>query len=314
MQTGIILHQAAVEKLAPQEQKMILAGQGLPLKSESYPIAVSAITDLITSVFVIAGQPVPEHPALPILVQEFYSKLIETYPGCRLEEIRIALRKGVYDELGKYYGLNAKSFIQFVRSYLSSEERIAAKEKYKNAQKPDEQPRRPTPKYHTLEYWEDDKIQAWMTTTEQCYVWFLEDNAMQHATPEAVYWLLKHAGMIVVPEHYKIALIASGKKAYRSEVLQNYAKRHPDEISRILAAIESGGDPETDRAIHAAGRRQAIFNFFRRQQKNGAANIFHSREGITSIQNIKLWQQNSKPGSGATTAAPRSEKTNHTER
>jgi len=274
MQTGMIIHQAAVDKLNPQEQRIILAGQGLPLKYEPYLTAIAAISGSVSSAYVTAGQEIPKQQDLLILVSEIYSKLTETYSACTLEEIKIAFRMGVYDELGKYYGLNAKSFIQFVRIYLTSEERVSAKEKYKEAKKPEEQPVMPTPEYQTVAYWDEDKIKAWMEETNKFYQYYLDDNILFHATPEACYWLLQHSGRIKVTQGYIDVLMKSAQERLRIQTYQNKDKRSEEYIQQIVAWIASGENEAVNYQLRSIAIHIALTNYFRKQKQKDVTIIF----------------------------------------
>ncbi|MFB5946091.1 hypothetical protein [Albibacterium profundi] len=47
-------------------------------------------------------------------------------PSIRIQEIPIAINRGVYGEYGKYYGLNATTFISFLKAYIETEDRKKA--------------------------------------------------------------------------------------------------------------------------------------------------------------------------------------------
>lgn len=120
---------AIPENLLPVESKFIQRALSVKVKDVKPLQVVNDLTATFTTAYTIAGQQA-EPVALALYVDEFYKKLMETYPCVTIEEVKAAIRAGVYGEYGDYYGLNPKTFIGFVRSYLFSQERREAKRKF----------------------------------------------------------------------------------------------------------------------------------------------------------------------------------------
>lgn len=96
-------------------------------------VILSRITASIGKVFITAGQ-VPqneeEKKALKADIQFMASELTkdveERYAGLTIEEIVIALEKGVRKDFGKYYGLNVVTFNDWLSAYAKSHKRSRA--------------------------------------------------------------------------------------------------------------------------------------------------------------------------------------------
>lgn len=118
-----------LKNLLPEESKFIQRALAAKVKDLKPLQVVNELAATITTAYTIAGQQA-EQVTLALYVDEFYSKIIESYPRVTIDEIKAAIRSGVYGEYGEFYGLNPKTFIGFVRSYLTSQERKEAKAKF----------------------------------------------------------------------------------------------------------------------------------------------------------------------------------------
>lgn len=123
---------AIVNKLPDGVSKLMKAALSIKISALERPAALGYIVAALTAVYTISGQKV-EAETLAINAEEFYTRLLEKYPHATIEEIKIALRNGVYDEYGDYYGLNVKSFMHFVKCFLYSDERREAFKEYESA-------------------------------------------------------------------------------------------------------------------------------------------------------------------------------------
>lgn len=69
---------------------------------------------------------------LRFMAREFARAVFERFSGLTIEEISVALDKGVKKDFGDYYGLNVITFIDWVRAYQQCEARVKAiNERYK---------------------------------------------------------------------------------------------------------------------------------------------------------------------------------------
>lgn len=71
---------------------------------------------------------------LRFMARELTRSVEERFPGLTIEEIGIALDKGIKKDYGEYYGLNVITFLDWIKAYSVSETRSKALlEKYKAA-------------------------------------------------------------------------------------------------------------------------------------------------------------------------------------
>lgn len=122
-------NQKALDLLSFAERPIIEAALRPKIKDLQPVRVVNELITILTSIYTIAGQK-SDSGTLALYADEFYQKMLSTYPSITIEEVRIALKKGVYDEFEEYYGLNVRTFVSFIRSYLNSEERRIAKQNF----------------------------------------------------------------------------------------------------------------------------------------------------------------------------------------
>lgn len=116
------------------EIAIIQQARNLPRVRELETGAIlSPITAAIGKVFLVAGQaPKNEEEKkalkedLAFMASELTKDIEIRFPGLTLEEIAIALEKGVRKDFGKYYGLNVVTFNDWISAYANSPERLRA--------------------------------------------------------------------------------------------------------------------------------------------------------------------------------------------
>lgn len=70
------------------------------------------------------------------LIETMLSEVKKNFPNIRINEIPIAIEKGIRKEFGQYFGLNVLSFSSFIQSYLESAERINAVKEFQKTLEP----------------------------------------------------------------------------------------------------------------------------------------------------------------------------------
>lgn len=65
------------------------------------------------------------------------------YPNVRVDEIPVAIERGVLGDFGEYFGLNVASFTKFIKAYMESQVRIEAAKKLLDVSK--DEPKIPSP-------------------------------------------------------------------------------------------------------------------------------------------------------------------------
>jgi len=215
-----------------------------------------------------SGQVIDENTVL-VQANETYATLMNLFPDVTIEEIRQAIRNGVYDQYGKYFGLNPKSYVGFVREYLKSEARKEAKERYEAEKvKASEPPPKMTVE-QTVEAIEND-YRIFLAHGKELigfatfkYFFLIRDNSIKH----------------VSGERWKMWLAQSKEELYWRKTEQ--AKKKGDkstlnEIMKITASLEeTGALPITEyKKIIFNARRLRYIAFFEYKQKHGHKTIF----------------------------------------
>ncbi|UAY56241.1 hypothetical protein [Arachidicoccus terrestris] len=122
---AIALQRDILPKLPERHREIVAAGLMPKIADQPAGMVVNDLVTIIVGITTIAGQKL-DTATIGIYADEFYKKLMSTYPRISIAEVKAALYAGVYDEYGDYYGLNCKTFVSFVKSYLFSESRKEA--------------------------------------------------------------------------------------------------------------------------------------------------------------------------------------------
>jgi hypothetical protein len=120
-----------IQSMPSTEKKIISAALAQKVESIDPAELETNFVSLITAVYTIAGQQCDED-TLALYASELKDTVLNNYPALTIEEIKIALKNGVYEKYGQYFGLNPKTFFKFIEKYLFSEERKEAKKKFEN--------------------------------------------------------------------------------------------------------------------------------------------------------------------------------------
>lgn len=271
---------AALGQLSPDNRRMIEAGLQPGICKVETLSAVESLADAVNMAFSISGQR-PDDQTTALIVNELYRKLLETYPHCTLEEARTAFRNGVYDAYGEYYGLNVKTFVFFIREYLFSEQRKAAKVAFESARKQARLAPVPEPPYWEPTYWTDERTAQWREITEHAYGWFCQDAILSGFIQEGSFWLLEGEGRIVLTVGQKKALIGRASRQMRTELVKNEGRRHIDEIRSSLEQMKDpDAYPDMKRQLILYAKRLAVLDYFATQHKGGLIKIYEADKTI----------------------------------
>lgn len=284
---GLILsekRQAALATLDSDARKMMEAALSEPIKKANYSVTIESLIDLIIATSAKSGQSPKAEDAL-IYAQEVYSVVVDKFPTCTMAEIKIAFTNGVYDEYGQYYGLNPKSFIHFIRSYMTAEARLKARDELAAREKMLTIAAKPKHEYHYAEpeFWTEDLIASWKEVTDKFYGYYLEDNVLFHATPEACYWILQHSGAIKITDGYVRVLLKAAQERLRVETYQNKAKLPLEQIRKVIDAIDTANDEEINEQVRFIAKRIAVMNFFRKSKRKNIINLWEHSESVQSV-------------------------------
>lgn len=250
--------QNVLVNLVPAAQKICIAALQQKI-SDIAPInVVDQFSAIITGVYTIAGQQ-PEASTLALYIDEFYTKLSETYPAITIDEVRAALRNGVYGDYGKYYGLNPQTFLSFVKSYLFSDERKEALKLFEG-------------KKHLLSeviLTDSEKEKSNEDFINILYESFLNDKLLSDFIPCYLFRFLWDRKLIVLSNDEK-KIIKAKADSYHIRLMS--ANRTASLLMRIPAV--SLVPDNVDLSRRNIAKQFAIYEFFENQRSLGKTTIF----------------------------------------
>ena len=268
-----IKRQMALEILPSAERKFIEAGLAPALKELPEQDVTAGISILIATAFTNAGQPLVEDQ-LNQICANVSRRVKEEFPSVTLEELRIAFDNGVFERYGPHYGLNAKSFVGFVRKYLNDPDRNLAKTNYKAALA--SRAHLDIEQYAPWEseYWNESKIEKWSAIAEEFYDIFLNNGIATSFVPQQIFFLLAGLQLIdVTPKR-----IEQWKARARAKMIDDYSNSKRKSLAKSLAdlaaAIESGENQDINRDLGYEARRIAVLDYFTRLKESGYKTIF----------------------------------------
>lgn len=231
--------------------------------------ATNNILAIVAYAVTISGQKITT-PEMMVFADEILERCTLLYPHATIEEIRVAIKNGIYGEYGEYFGLNAKTFMQFIEGYLQSEKRRLAKEAYEKAKRTEQ---KPAPVKMTI-----GDYKAWIL---EDYRIFKEMGKEFVPFISRKYVLLRRLGLIGLKsrESWEIWLLrAKNEKVWRET---QGAKKKGDkgalnEIYKIYSHFEENNElpvSEYKRIVNNA-RRMRYFRFFEIMSEKGIDNFF----------------------------------------
>lgn len=230
---------------------------------------VDELISILVSIYTIAGQK-SDPTTLALYADEFYQKLRLSFSFITMQEVATALKKGVYDEYGEYYGLNVKTFVSFIRAYLHSEERKAAKkifeEKLLVVPMKEETP--------------EQKEQVKRAFVNELYSDFLDNNLITDYIPSHLFLFLEEKKLIALNNSEKTAIKERATSYYHRLVAQGKLQ---GELNKAATNMQAN-DP--DIRIINVSRQFAIYEFFEQCKAKGISKIFDDSEIIHQEQEI----------------------------
>lgn len=268
-----IKQKLALDKLPVPERKFIEAGMLPSIKSLPENEVAAGISILVAGAFTNAGQAV-DVDQLKQISAAVIRRVKEEFPSATLEELRLAFDNGVFEKYGPHYGLNAKTFVLFVRKYLTDPERSIAKENYRAMLSARTAPDPDLPGPWDPVYWSAEQIEKWKSIAAEFYTNFLADGVAASFVPQQLYYLLVGLQLITMTSEQ----IDLWRTRARAKILDDYANSKRRSLAKSLAdlarAIESGGDPDVTRMVDDEARRIAVLDYFTRQANAGQKTLF----------------------------------------
>lgn len=262
----------ALSVLSDTHRQIISASLQPRLKNIPAEQSEDSLVEIIASTYLRAGQSA-DPMQLPVYAAEFYRRLMQEFPVATLEEIKAAMEEGIYGRYGDFFGLNTRTFILWVREYITSQERKAAQEEFYKAKRL-RQAEIERPQYWRPDYWTEEHIATWKTNTNTFYHYFCNNDPMYKAVPTQVYWLLRHQSLISITDERKEQLLQLAKENLRRGLLENRQRRSPIEIENMLKAIVANSDKLTRLELQLEAKRIAVRQFFYECLKQDKTSIF----------------------------------------
>lgn len=110
-------------------KQAIIHARALPrIMEQNQSDLYNPLVGIIGKVFLMAGQEIGKTD-LQALANAMSNTLCRKFTALTIQEVNIAMEKGVMKEYGKYFGLNIVTFNDWLLAYMDSSERLEAIEK-----------------------------------------------------------------------------------------------------------------------------------------------------------------------------------------
>lgn len=254
---------AAMQNLLPAEKKMIEAGLQPKIEDQKALDVSIVFISIITTAYTRAGYKMPDNATLALYANEFYDSLIEKFPRVTIPEVREALKDGVYGEFGEFTGLNPKTFMQFVRGYISSNAR-------KDAIKQFEEKRLYLTQ--TRELTQDERTKYNKDFVNDLFEDYLKGTLVADYIPAFIYEFLEIEGKLKLALDEKRKINERAKQYFSRLKTSKRYKGNTRSIGDELAAYVQTRDEEV--TLKNISKQFAVFDYFEAQLKAGAKAIF----------------------------------------
>jgi len=98
--------------------------------------ALAEIYDTFSNMYLDSGQAIPEKEYQRLLADRWYKEILTDFKFLRVEEMKLAFKNGLRGEYGEYFGLNIKSFNQWIKGFIAEEKRHEALQRLKEENAP----------------------------------------------------------------------------------------------------------------------------------------------------------------------------------
>lgn len=201
---------------------------------------------IIGKVHALRGQSI-ETEDLRFMAREFSRSIYERFPGLTIEEVSIALDKGVKKDFGEYFGLNVITFLDWVKAYQNSEARQKVLEEKRRA----ELPEKAAPTKEEIErmqirnalasfegYRQNKMLRGWIVFTARTYD-FLDQRGVIRMTP-AEKWNAVAKAKELIEKEVRNEYKKKSRLRVVSDVVENIIARDcKDDSSRVIYTAKS---------------------------------------------------------------------------
>ncbi len=112
--------------LSPQEQDIIVSRQSPMIKNMGEPDIANEMLKIILKTYFDCGQNANQKTVV-LEIQDLMSDLTKYFGTVCIEEIKLFFKSGIDGEFGEYFGLNNKTYRQWLRGGVSSAKRSNAR-------------------------------------------------------------------------------------------------------------------------------------------------------------------------------------------
>lgn len=252
----------ATENLLPAERKMIEAALQPKINTIPAEDAQVSFVALIATSYTRAGFKMPDESTVALYAEELHLELVNRYPCVTIPEVREALKAGVYGDAGEFTGLNPKTFIQFVRHYLFTDQRKGAVQQFESTR---------LRISHQLTLSPEQKEADNKAFANFQFELFLSGQLIVDFTPVDLYEFLYNEGYmpLTLDEKRKINERAKGyfNRLKTSPKLKGNAKSIGDLVSTVY-------EDATADTVKNIAKRIAVLDFFEVLKSQGKTTVF----------------------------------------
>lgn len=256
---------SAAATLLPAEKKIIEAALQPKIDEQPAVDVVTTFISIVTTAYTRAGYKMPDEATLALYADEFYSSLLEKYPRVTIPEVRDALKNGVYGDYGEFTGLNPKTFMQFIRGYLRSEERKGAIQLFEsrrlflNAQIT----LSPEQKETFNRNWVNDQFKV-----------YLEGKLIVDFVPVDLYEFLYNNGHMPLTKEEKKQINERARSYHSRLKVSKRTKGNGNTRSIGEALNDYFNDGPAEDIVRNYSKRFAVLDFFEMKKNQGKTTIF----------------------------------------
>lgn len=224
--------------------------------------AVSVMIDILSKTYYDAGQVMPGYNVpeqtknLQVLAGALHEET-KQFGFLRIEELRIAFKNGVRGEYGEYFGLNIKTFYQWIKGFQMDDKRKNAILAAKAASEAEIKP-----------VWSADKAEyEYKQTITRQFEAYKAGGPLIISFPIKQYQDLEQRGLVAYSNAEKLEFMEKAKVKFLAEAkirrLNPKNKMELSELSKQIARIEEGNNNDSDKyKIKAAACELAIRSFY----------------------------------------------------
>ena len=249
MSAEIQIYSNKASGLTIEERECFIALQGQKIKDYKIAELEDELNKILQTTYFNCGQVLSSEDAIPVL-DSIVPDIKNYFSSLTIEEVKVAFKRGLLKDYGDYFGLNPKTFLGWLKSYMASANRAEVKTKIKM--------------HNEEQLTEEEKEKIVVDGVYKCWEEFKEKGVV-YDFGNATYNYLDRKGIIPftverkwqIYREVKERLISQAKEK-RAKVKDVLDKRNFDELIYALTS-ETGNEKDT---LKFESRREALKIFF----------------------------------------------------